>query len=196
MADPSTPDQRETILAAAIAILQRDGAAALTVRNVAKEAGCSTTGVYTWFGGKGGLVEAIYVEGFESFEATLARAYESHDLVASGRAYRRWALENRVHYLVMFGSAVPDYTPSDTARKRAAQSFTDLVEAVKRAAPWIGDDAAAWAYHVFATVHGYVMLELIDMGGTDRQHFDDLYESGLQRILVRPPRSSPAAGQP
>ena len=45
--------------------------AALTVRNVAAAAGCSTTGVYTYFGGKDGLVDAIFVDGFEKFDAAL-----------------------------------------------------------------------------------------------------------------------------
>ena len=59
-----------TLVRAALTVLQRDGAAALTVRNITAEAGCSTTGIYTYFGGKQGLVEAIFVEGFESFDRT------------------------------------------------------------------------------------------------------------------------------
>ena len=60
-----------TLVQAALTVLQRDGAAALTVRNITAEAGCSTTGIYTYFGGKNGLVEAIFVEGFESFDAAI-----------------------------------------------------------------------------------------------------------------------------
>ena len=87
-------------------------AAALTVRNVASEAGCSTTGIYTYFGGKNGLVEAIFVEGFESFDAATAPFMEVDDLAGGCRAYREWALANPTQYMVMFGRAVPDFVPS------------------------------------------------------------------------------------
>ena len=68
-------------------VLQRDGAAALTVRNITAEAGCSTTGIYTYFGGKHGLVEAIFVEGFESFDRPPDRAVQGRR-PARGRAAR------------------------------------------------------------------------------------------------------------
>ena len=58
---------RDRLVAAALEVLQREGAAALTVRNITQLAGCSTTGVYTYFGGKQGLVEAIYLDGFDAF---------------------------------------------------------------------------------------------------------------------------------
>ena len=75
-----------TLVRAALTVLQRDGAAALTVRNITAEAGCSTTGIYTYFGGKQGLVEAIFVEGFESFDRTVQPQLLADDLPAAGAA--------------------------------------------------------------------------------------------------------------
>lgn len=179
----STPDQRRAILDAALTVLSRDGEAAFTVRNIAKEAGCSTTGVYTWFGGKAGLVDAIFVEGFESFDAALAPAYAAHDLTASGRAYRRWALDNPTHFLVMFGRAVPDVTPGRAALERGYESFRRLVDHVHALRPGLSDaEAFDWAYHVNATVHGYVLTELTGMS-TAPDRTEELYELGLQRML-------------
>lgn len=169
---------RAVLLEAALAVLQRDGAAALTVRNITAEAGCSTTGIYTHFGGKHGLVEAIYLDGFESFDRAVAAELATDDILESGRAYRRWALANPIHYLVMFGRAVPDYMPSAAARERALLSFTALVDAVGRTGV---EDAIGSAYHLYATVHGYVMLELVGMGPADPAMLDALYESGLQQ---------------
>ncbi len=103
-------------------MLQRDGAAALTVRNITAEAGCSTTGVYTYFGGKHGLVEAIFVEGFESFDRASAPLLEADDLLAAGPRYRRWALANPTQYMVMFGRAVPDFVPSEAGPASGARS--------------------------------------------------------------------------
>lgn len=179
----STPDQRRAILDAALVVLARDGEAAFTVRRIAEEAGCSTSGVYTWFGGKAGLVDAIFIEGFESFDAALGPAYASGDAAASGRAYRRWALDNPTHFLVMFGRAVPGVSPGDAALARGYQSFLRLVDHVHAIRPDLTDaEAFDWAYHVHATVHGYVLTELTGMS-TAPDRAEELYELGLRRLL-------------
>jgi AcrR family transcriptional regulator len=180
MAATSTPNMRDELVRAALDVLQRDGAAALTVRNITAAAGCSTTGVYTYFGGKHGLVEAIFVEGFESFDQAVKPLLEADDIIASGRAYRRWALSHPTQYMVMFGRAVPDFVPSEEARMRAIQSFDDLAQAIRRATG--ADDYAERAFHLFATVHGYVMLELAGMGAATREESDQLYERALDAL--------------
>lgn len=180
----STPDPRRAILDAALAVLSRDGEAAFTVRNIANQAGCSTTGVYTWFGGKAGLVDAIFVEGFESFDAALRPAYASQDPTEAGRAYRRWALANRTHFLVMFGRAVPDVRPGVEALARGYASFEALVAHVRTLRPDLdGDEAMAWAYHLNATVHGYVLTELTGMS-TAPDRTEELFERGLRLVLA------------
>lgn len=172
---------RTRLLEAALTVLQRDGAAALTVRNITDEAGCSTTGIYTHFRGKNGLVEAIFLDGLESFDGALAPSYEADDLLAASHAYRRWALANPTHYLVMFGRAVPDFEPSDEVLGRAYQSFDVLIQAMaRRGAP----DPEAVAYHLYACVHGYVMLELVEMGPVDTARLDELYEAGVRQALA------------
>src|SRR5262245_37238069 len=168
---------RDLLVESALTVLQRDGASALTVRNITTEAGCSTTGVYTYFGGKSGLVEEIFVEGFESFDRAVGPFLAADDLPGSGRAYREWALANPTQYMVMFGRAVPDFAPSREALDRAVASFAVLAAAVERVAP--GADSAQRAFHLFATMHGYVMLELAGMGGRTREETDYLYERGL-----------------
>jgi len=190
-ASVSTPHpQRRQILDAALAVLARDGEAGFTVRRVAAAAGCSTTGVYTWFGGKGGLVDAIFVEGFEAFDAALAPAYAAGDTVRVGQAYRRWALANPTHFLVMFGRAVPDVRPGDVALGRGYESFLGLVAHVRDVRPDLDDGAAHdWAYHLNATIHGYVMTELTGMSpAPDR--VGELFDAGLER-LVGPLRAGP-----
>jgi AcrR family transcriptional regulator len=161
--------------------MQESGAAGLTLRNITSRAGCSTTGVYTYFGGKQGLVEAIFVEGFESFDRATGPWLEAGDMRGAGRAYRRWALANPIHYMVMFGRAVPDFVPSEPARERARQSFSALAAAVHRIHP--DDDHFSRAYHYFATVHGYVMLELAGMAAPTGTNFaEQLYEAAVDSL--------------
>ncbi|MGZ4674264.1 MAG: TetR/AcrR family transcriptional regulator, partial [Ilumatobacteraceae bacterium] len=53
-----------TLLKAASDLLATEGPAALTVRRIATAAGVSTMNVYSRFGGKDGVVEHLFVEGF------------------------------------------------------------------------------------------------------------------------------------
>ncbi|MDH4074374.1 MAG: TetR/AcrR family transcriptional regulator [Acidimicrobiia bacterium] len=187
----STPDQRAVILEAALAILGTDGAKALTVRNVAAAAGCSTTGVYTWFGGKHGLIDAVYADGFIRFRAALNRVRRrpgwraADELRARGLRYRSWALANPTHYLLMFGNSVPGFEPSPDAQLVSMAAFEDLVAQVAA----VVDEGQAigapplLAYHLWATIHGYVMLELTGRNvivgdGAER------YADGIDRALT------------
>lgn len=176
VAAPSTPDQRAAILDAALRVLRDEGPAALTVRRIAAGAGCSTTGVYTWFGGKDGLVDALFVAGFEAFDAALDAA--GGGLAAQGRAYRRWALSAPTSYLLMFGEAVPGHVQSDEAKARAEASFDRLVERVGDEVG--GSDAREQAFHLWAVIHGYVMLELQSMAPPDLDDAETRFERGLR----------------
>src|SRR5688500_17526276 len=73
-AEPLRPDRAldlthhdevaQTLLKAASDVLAAEGATALTVRRIAAEAGVSTMNVYSRFGGKDGIVEHLFIEGF------------------------------------------------------------------------------------------------------------------------------------
>ena len=56
---------RQRVLDVACRLLMNAGPESLTVRRIAAEADCPTTVIYTMFGGKEGLAEALYLEGFE-----------------------------------------------------------------------------------------------------------------------------------
>lgn len=172
---------RQKLLEAGLLVLQGEGAAALTVRRISEEAGCSTTGIYTNFGGKNGLIEAIFVDGFESFDRALNPAYEGDDLLQAGRLYREWALANRTHYLVMFSQAVPDFEPSQSARDRAFESFQALADAIERQG---AEDPLSQAYLLYAFVHGHVMLELVGLVPPDPDDVLDIYDMGLKTVLA------------
>lgn len=178
MDERSTP---ERVLDSAIELLRTQGAAALTVRNVAEGAGCSTTGVYTHFGGKDGLIDAIFVEGFESFDVALDRAGD--DLVSLCAAYRQWALTHPTHYQVMFAAAVPGFRPSEDALERAGKSYDRLAARVENRSELAGSEARAAAFHLWATAHGYVMLELLGMYPPDLGSVDELWAAGIREML-------------
>src|SRR5260370_9083456 len=70
---PSADVERE-LLAAAEAVLVRDGPGGLTVRAVAAEAGIAPMGVYNRLGGKVGLVDPLLIKGFDRLRPPAAAA--------------------------------------------------------------------------------------------------------------------------
>src|SRR5829696_3459960 len=90
--------QRETLLDAALGLLEERGPGALRIRDVAAAAEQSTMGVYTHFGSKQGLLERLYLHGFERLEERLdsvpSDAHGREALLAFASAYRAFALDN------------------------------------------------------------------------------------------------------
>ena len=164
------PDQRRELLAAASRLLAAEGPEALTVRRIAADAGYSTMGVYSRFGGKDGIVEALFVEGFRGLAAAMAAVPDTDDpltdLLACGVAYRRFALAHPTSYTVMFERAVPGYEPSPGAEAIAMGTFEGLVRQVTRAidagdlAVGLTGDPADVAQRLWAMSHGWVSLEI------------------------------------
>ena len=62
---------RVALLDAAGALLHAEGPQALTTRRLADAVGTSTQAIYTLFGGKEGIVRAMYREGFDRLEQCL-----------------------------------------------------------------------------------------------------------------------------
>jgi AcrR family transcriptional regulator len=160
-------DQEAEILDAASRVLREEGAGALTVRRIATDAGCSTMGIYSRFGGKDGVIDALYAEGFRMLCAGMSALPHTDDAVADFRRcslnYRALALANSTHYMVMFGGAVPGFVASPESKELGHRAFDALVADVQRcldAGAFVGD-AVDIAYTTWASMHGYVMLELV-----------------------------------
>ena len=157
---------RRVLLEAAGGLLLAEGAGALTMRRVAGAVGCSTTVLYTMFGGKEGLADALYREGFERLRRRLEAVPGGDPLARLGAladAYRDNALAGRAFYGVMFQRAIPGFVPSAASLAVAGASLEVLARAVRAAmdAGVLRDgDPRAVAEVLWAAVHGAVSLEL------------------------------------
>jgi AcrR family transcriptional regulator len=158
---------RSALLDAASAILAEEGPDGLTVRRIAARAGCSTMLVYSRLGGKQGIVEALYVEGFERLSAEMRASRVTNDPIAdlrrSGRHYRKFALENPTYYAVMFDHALPDFEPSPDALTVASRTLDQLAALVQRAIDagrFARGNARQLAGALWAANHGVCSLEL------------------------------------
>jgi AcrR family transcriptional regulator len=161
----------QSLLDAAARLLTSEGPEALSVRRVAAAAGVSPMGVYSRFGGKQGLVEALFVDGFARLEQVLAAVPVTddpvEDLQEGCRRYRDFALASTAAYAVMFSRAIPEFVPTEPCKLDAAGAFGVLIEAVRRgieAGEIAEGDPTAIAEGIWATCHGLVSLELAGMG--------------------------------
>ncbi|GAF55442.1 transcriptional regulator, TetR family [Psychrobacter sp. JCM 18901] len=108
-------DARTKILNAASELFLEGGGDALSVRAISKRAGLSTIGIYSHFQGKQGILDALYIEGFN-----LVR--EAMDVIPEGRANKEQVLEAclgylnvgekyEAHYRLIFGESDAGYQP-------------------------------------------------------------------------------------
>jgi AcrR family transcriptional regulator len=178
---------RRAILDAASRLLVAEGLDGLTLRRIAREVGCSTTVLYTQFGGKHGLLDALLLEGFDRLwqaeAATLAEPDPLARLAALGRAYRQNALRHPDYYRVMFGGALPGLRPSERVERRRRPTFRVLVDAVRacvEAGVLRPDDPERIALILWATVHGVVSLEI--SGEIGEAEGDDVFRAALRAI--------------
>ena len=161
---PSPATTRETLLEAALRLLEERGPGALRIRDLSEAVGKSTMGVYTHFGSKQGLLEQLYLHGFsrleERLEAVASTGDGQQELLAFALAYRGFALDNDALYGLMFERGTPDFVPSDDSRMAGLTTFELLVQ---RIAGWQPDlaDPARDAHLVWATMHGLVTIELM-----------------------------------
>ena len=166
----ATDETYEALRSAAITLLATEGPAALTVRRIAAEAGVSTMNVYSRFGGKDGIVEELYVDGFERLGDSLQRVRStSHriaDLRRCGQAYRQFAIDHPTSYAVMFDAAVPGFQASERASEVGKRTLGLLVERVQRAleSGELHGQAEEIAVSLWATNHGVVSLEMKHAG--------------------------------
>src|ERR687897_2619453 len=161
---PTAPTTRASLLDAALRLLEERGPGALRIRDLAAATEKSTMGVYTHFGSKQGLLEQLYLHGFERLEERLnsvpSAGQGRQELLAFALAYRQFALDNEALYGLMFERATPDFVPSDASRMAGLRTFEMLAA---RVADWRPDftDPAADAHLVWATMHGLVSIELM-----------------------------------
>jgi AcrR family transcriptional regulator len=180
---------REEMLAAAGELLAAGGSGAVTTRAVAGGAGSSLAAVNELFGGKAGLVRALFAEGFAELAREL-RALEpagdpEADVVELALAVRSFARHRPHLYEVMFSRPFAEFRP-DSEDARAAEEIYGIV--VGRVAVLLGPDrrrgtAKDVAIGLFATVQGLVSLETSGLLAGDAEKADRRFRFVLTAAL-------------
>ena len=155
-------EAKTNILKAASALFLEGGVKALSVRAIAKRAGVSTIGIYSHFHGKQGVLDALYIEGFEQVSAGLGAVPTDTPprkaVLQAVRNYLRSAEEYEAHYQLVFGADTMEYEPSPEAERAGIEAFEALTQVAARLLPpdaKHGQKQQA-ALEIWALVHGFV----------------------------------------
>lgn len=116
--------------------LATDGAAALSLRAVARDLGVVSSAVYRYVESRDELLTLLVVDGYDELgdavDAALAKIEGSDHagrMRAIGRAVRMWALAEPATYALLFGSPVPGYeAPAERTTGPGTRVILRLVE--------------------------------------------------------------------
>jgi AcrR family transcriptional regulator len=150
-------DLRAALLRAAVATTAEVGAASMSLRAVARQAGVSHTAATYHFGDKRGLLTAVAAAGYRLLADELRSAREhQRSFLEVGVAYVRFALAHPAHFDVMFQPALHHLDDPDlrAAKGDAAEVLYGTRDADDRQT---AEGVAAWSL-----VHGLATLWLND----------------------------------
>lgn len=169
MARPRLHDQklRGQLLDRAGELVSAAGLDGLSLRVLARECDTSTTAVYALFGGKEGLLTALFDEAFRRLGLRLDAVAPGHDplddVVRTGVAYRDSALDDPHLFALMF-SRPTLLSAEAAARTVLGTALGPLRAAIGRAveehALRADTDPATASLALWTTVHGWVTLQL------------------------------------
>lgn len=108
--------------------LAEHGAAALSLRAIAREIGMASSAIYRYFPSRDDLFTALVIEAYDAVGAVAEDAEEASRRAAPerrwmvlARAVRAWARANPHSYALIYGSPVPGYAAPETTVDHAAR---------------------------------------------------------------------------
>ncbi len=184
-----THELRAHILDVSVAMLDREGVAGFTTRNVAHEADTSTPAVYELFGDKAGLVREMFFEGFRLLRRRFDSIEDSHDprtdLVRVIETFRRFLRENPVLADVMFSRPFAAFDPGP-AELRAGSAVREFIVArVRRCvdAGIVTGDETDIAHALVALAQGLAAQEAAGWLGTSQLAVDRRWDLAIRAML-------------
>lgn len=137
----------DEIKQAALVQIAAEGAAALSIRGVARRIGMSPAGLYRYYSGLEALITELITDAYsdlaDAVTAASADGTPRQRMRAAMRGYRIWAVEHPNRFLLIFGTPIPGYEapeggPTVQANQRTGQVFFDIA-----AAAWTAGDLRA-----------------------------------------------------
>ena len=130
---------QEAIKTTAWEQIAENGAAALSLRAIARELRITAPAIYNYFPCRDDLVTALIIDAYISFgdsqlaaRDALPEADATGRMRAIGQAYRQWAITHPQRYQLIFGVPIPGYeAPLVEVLPSAARSLSALVSVIE-----------------------------------------------------------------
>lgn len=124
------------IIAAAWELVREHGLAGLAMRDLAARVGMKAPSLYSYFGSKHEIYDAMFLEGYAAFEAALdarlaewgADAEPLDVMHAMAHAYFEFCTSDPVRYQLLFQRTIPDFEPSEESYAVALRSYGAMAE--------------------------------------------------------------------
>jgi len=134
------PNLQEAIKETAWKQIAQFGAAALSLRAIARELKITAPAIYNYFPDRDALVTALIIDAYKSFGDSQLEARDAVPvkdvpgrMKAIGIAYRDWAHTYPQRYQLIFGTPIPEYVaPLMEVLPSAARSLSALVSVVEQ----------------------------------------------------------------
>lgn len=107
------------VIAAAWALVRANGLAGLAMRDLGAQVGMKAQSLYSYFGSKREIYDAMFHEGYIEFEGSLAHALEHanpdpvQQIRAAAHAFFAFCTADPVRYQLLFQRTIPDFEPSE-----------------------------------------------------------------------------------
>ncbi len=156
---------RETIVAAAAALLDEGGPAAVTFRAVGERVGLSHNAAFKLFRDKDSLLAAVASRELRLQDEALRRSAEpgfdpAAELQRRTYGYVRWALRSPARFKLTFGSWRKENAELGEVAAAARRAFVELVRATQATGAIVDGDPDRVASLILATAHGAAALAL------------------------------------
>jgi AcrR family transcriptional regulator len=121
-------EMKAAILSAARDIIRADGAAALSLGEVARRVGLQTPSLYAYFESKSAVYDALFRLGVHIYSERLEQIYQQHgpgwaSIEATFHATMQFAYEYPELYQIVFERPVPGFAPSEEALAASIQMY-------------------------------------------------------------------------
>lgn len=133
-------DLRQALVTSGLALIEKDGAEALSVREVARRAGVSSAAPFRHFPSRIALMTAIAEEAMRRFHGEFVKALEKAPkddplarFRAIGIAYLRWAFRNPTHFQILSDRTLFDFEGAGELRRQDQEIRAAMEEAVQAA---------------------------------------------------------------
>jgi AcrR family transcriptional regulator len=123
---------RDEILEAAWDLARREGLAALSLRDLARQVGMQAPSLYSYFGSKHAIYDAMFAQGAQQFRECFARWDRTgeplHDLRSGLRAFIDFCTEDPARYQLLFQRTIPGFEPSPESFAVSVAGLEDTVQ--------------------------------------------------------------------